>query len=125
MTKEKFIPNPFSDDPDARLFKAGDLGSWNVDGTINFLGRNDHQVKVRGFRIELGEIESQLRSHDLIEDAVVAACEVEGIEDDKRLVAYVIQKTRVELWPSIAEFYVYDDLAYMAMSSHELSLIHI
>ena len=55
--------DPFSADPEARLYKTGDLGRWRADGTIEYLGRNDHQVKIRGFRIELGEIEAQLARH--------------------------------------------------------------
>src|SRR5262249_23944192 len=56
QTAEKFIPNPFSDQPGARLYKTGDLARYLSDGNIEFLGRTDHQVKIRGFRIELGEI---------------------------------------------------------------------
>jgi amino acid adenylation domain-containing protein len=71
LTAEKFIPNPFGDRPGARLYKTGDLVMYLPDGSIEFIGRSDYQVKVRGFRIELGEIESVLKQHPGIENAVV------------------------------------------------------
>ncbi len=63
LTAEKFIPDPFSAEPGARLYKTGDLARYLPDGNIEFLGRGDHQVKIRGFRIELGEIEAALCQH--------------------------------------------------------------
>ena len=60
LTAEKFIPNPFSPEPGARLYETGDLARYRPDGNIEFLGRFDNQVKIRGFRIELGEIEAAL-----------------------------------------------------------------
>ena len=70
-TKEKFIANPFSRDPDSRLYKTGDLGRYLPDGNIEFLGRIDNQVKVRGYRIELGEIEVVLGQHPMVQSSVV------------------------------------------------------
>ncbi len=87
LTSEKFITNPFSDAPDARLYKTGDLVRWLPDGSLEYLGRIDDQVKIRGFRIELGEIENTLLTHDAIKSAVVVAYENLG---DKQLVAYVV-----------------------------------
>ncbi|EFP94763.1 non-ribosomal peptide synthetase, partial [Vibrio caribbeanicus] len=87
LTAEKFITHPFSDDPEARLYRSGDLVRWLPDGNLAFLGRLDHQVKIRGFRIELGEIESQLLLEPSVKEAVVVAREDRG--GDKRLVAYV------------------------------------
>lgn len=87
LTAEKFIPDPFSSDPAARLYKTGDLARWLPDGSIDYLGRLDFQVKLRGFRIELGEIESVLAQHPTIKQAVVTAQEQPG--GDKRLVAYL------------------------------------
>ena len=87
LTQEKFIPNPFSDQPESRLYKTGDLCRYLPDGNIEYLGRLDHQVKIRGFRIELGEIEAVLADHEGVDDTVVLAREEEG---DRRLIAYLI-----------------------------------
>ena len=73
LTAEKFIPNPFSSESGARLYKTGDLARYLPDGNIEFLGRVDHQVKIRGFRIELEEIEAVLRQHPAVREAVVLA----------------------------------------------------
>ena len=73
LTAENFIPNPFSGEPGARLYKTGDLARYLSDGNIEFLGRVDHQVKIRGFRIELGEIEAVLRQHPAVRETVVLA----------------------------------------------------
>ena len=91
LTAEKFIVNPFSDDPTQRLYKSGDLARYLPDGNIEFLGRIDDQVKIRGFRIELGEIESVLSSHPKIKQAVVIARE--DVPGEKRLVAYLVMST--------------------------------
>ena len=71
LTAKKFIPNPFSSDSTARLYKSGDLASWNPDGTLAFHGRIDQQIKLRGFRIEPGEIEANLLTHPAVAQAVV------------------------------------------------------
>jgi amino acid adenylation domain-containing protein len=86
LTAERFIQDPFSGDPQARLYKTGDLACWRADGSIEFLGRNDFQVKIRGFRIELGEIEARLAEHPAVRETVVLARE-DG-PGGKRLVAY-------------------------------------
>jgi amino acid adenylation domain-containing protein len=88
LTAEKFIPDPFSTTPGARLYKTGDLARYGPDGTIEFLGRLDHQVKLRGFRIELGEIEAMLGQHPAVRETVVTVRE--DSPGDKRLVAYIV-----------------------------------
>ena len=62
FTAERFVPNPFSVKPGARLYKTGDLARFLAEGKIEYVGRNDFQVKIRGYRIELGEIDSRSRS---------------------------------------------------------------
>ena len=88
LTAERFIPDPFRAEPEARLYKTGDLARYLPDGNIEFLGRRDHQVKVRGFRIELGEIEAALAQHPAIRENVVIARE--DTPGDKRLVGYLV-----------------------------------
>ncbi|MGZ8937597.1 MAG: amino acid adenylation domain-containing protein [Limisphaerales bacterium] len=87
LTASRFIPNPFSDEPEARLYRTGDLVRYLEDGNLEFLGRIDDQVKIRGFRIELGEIETCLCKHDSVQEAIVLARSNE--RGDKRLVAYI------------------------------------
>jgi amino acid adenylation domain-containing protein len=88
LTAEKFIPDPFSEDPRARLYKTGDVCRWLSDGSIEYWGRADFQVKIRGYRIELGEIEAALKAQPEIKQAVVVARDDK--RGDKRLVAYVV-----------------------------------
>jgi amino acid adenylation domain-containing protein len=88
LTAEKFMRHPFRADENARIYRTGDLGHFCADGTIEFLGRLDHQVKIRGHRIELGEIESALGGHATVRECVVAARE--DTPGDKRLIAYVV-----------------------------------
>lgn len=89
-TAEMFAPDPFSDEPGARLYRTGDRIRHRPDGTMEFLGRQDHQVKVRGVRIELGEVEFRLQTHpDVREAAAVVRQDRPG---HKRLVAYVVPR---------------------------------
>ncbi|MBD1938350.1 non-ribosomal peptide synthetase [Microcoleus sp. FACHB-68] len=88
LTAERFISNCFSDEPEARLYKSGDLARYLPNGELEYLGRIDHQVKIRGFRIELGEIEAALSQHPSVEKAVVIAREDEP--GNKRIVAYLV-----------------------------------
>ena len=88
LTEERFIASPFADAPYDRLYKTGDLCRWLPDGSVEYLGRLDFQVKIRGNRIELGEIEAVLSEHPALREAVVLAREARTGE--KRLVAYVV-----------------------------------
>ena len=93
LTAERFVCDPFCRDVGARMYRSGDLGRWSSDGTIEYLGRNDQQVKLRGYRVELEEIESRLLGIAGIREAVVLARE--DAPGDKRLVAYIVLDDRV------------------------------
>jgi hypothetical protein len=104
LTAEKFIRDPFSSDPGARLYKTGDLARLKAPGVIEVLGRIDHQVKIRGFRIELGEIEARLAQHAQIKEAVVIARE--DTPGRKQLAAYLVTRNGAgaELTDGLREF---------------------
>ncbi|KAF9343964.1 hypothetical protein BGX26_004984 [Mortierella sp. AD094] len=101
LTAERFLPDPFSSVPDARMYKSGDLVRYLPDGNLVFLGRNDDQVKIRGFRVELGEIETRLLEHDDVKNAVVVTIG-DGLE--KRLVAYVAADVQEQLAHTLREY---------------------
>jgi len=88
LTAERFLPHPFSGAPGARVYRTGDRARFRADGTMEFLGRLDGQVKVRGYRVEVGEVESVLAQHPGVRGVVVQARE--EASGGKRLVAYVV-----------------------------------
>jgi amino acid adenylation domain-containing protein/non-ribosomal peptide synthase protein (TIGR01720 family) len=109
MTAERFVPDPFSADPGARLYRTGDRARWRNDGTLEFLGRLDGQVKIRGFRIEPGEVEAALRRHPAVRECVVIARE--DVPGQPRLAAYVVgaagaEALRAHLRESLPEYMV-------------------
>jgi amino acid adenylation domain-containing protein/thioester reductase-like protein len=98
LTAERFIKNPFSEDAGARLYKTGDLVRYRPDGTLEFLGRIDTQVKLRGFRVELGEIETLLGQFPKVREVVIVVRE--DVPGDKRLIAYLSAVNGVKPTPS-------------------------
>ena len=116
---DAFIPDPYppAGSPVGRAYRTGDLGRFRSDGELEFLGRIDRQVKVNGYRIEPAEIERALQRHSLVREAHIVAAVGPGGRTE--LAAYVALRDSVELWPSIAEFHVYDELAYAAMANDE------
>jgi amino acid adenylation domain-containing protein len=102
LTAERFVPDPFAQGDEAargaRLYRSGDLGRWRADGSLEFLGRRDRQVKMRGFRIEPAEIEAALLDHPNVKEAVVVAWEEEGRNGRsragaaRRLVGYYVPR---------------------------------
>jgi len=126
LTAERFLPDPFSQQPGTRMYKTGDLGRWLPEGNIEYLGRNDFQVKIRGFRIELGEIEAALAACEGVSEVVVIARE--DSPGDKRLVAYLLPEPgyqpepaalRRQLAVSLAEYML--PAAYVVVTSFPLT----
>ncbi|MFK0180546.1 amino acid adenylation domain-containing protein [Streptomyces xanthochromogenes] len=86
LTAERFVPDPFASEPGARMYRTGDLGRWLPEGALEFLGRNDDQLKLNGYRVELGEIEAALVSHPAVRQSVAAVIGKE--RTSSRLVGY-------------------------------------
>ena len=121
MTAQRFVPDPFSSVPGARLYRTGDRCRWLADGVLEFLGRLDHQVKVRGFRVELGEVESALLAHPAVREVAVAAHP--GASGESRLVAYVVADQAGEpLPPEALRRYLKERLPEYMVPSHFLGL---
>ena len=115
MTAERFVPNPFSIEPGARLFSTGDLVRLGSDGALYFEGRADHQVKIRGHRVELGEIQAVLQGHPKIAEAIVTMT-----EDDAggRLDAWVTGVNGADLQTDPLRWFIAERLpSYMIPSS--------
>jgi amino acid adenylation domain-containing protein len=114
-TAERFVPDRFSVEPGARMYRTGDRAWYSRDGVIHYAGRTDTQLKIRGYRVESAEVEAELSRHPM-----VRRCTVMPEQDDrnrKRLVAYVLpQKPPAELWPSVGDYGVYDELLYYALT---------
>jgi natural product biosynthesis luciferase-like monooxygenase protein len=124
LTAERFVPDYFRRErghPEARMYRTGDLARFRPDGTVDFLGRIDFQVKLRGFRIELGEIEALLAKHDSIRNAVVTVRE--DIPGDKRMVAYLIQQSGYKINPAELRKHLKDTLPAFMIPAHFISMV--
>ena len=117
LTAERFVANPFSREPGARMYKTGDLVRRRNDGMMEFLGRLDNQIKLRGFRIELGEIESVLGSHPGVAQGVVSLRE--DVVGEKRLIGYIVPAEHtVPTAAELRDFLLKKLPAYMAPSAY-------
>ena len=118
LTRERFIDDPFSGKTNARLYRTGDLARYLSDGSIEYLGRIDQQIKVRGHRVEPAEVERALARNPAVQECVVLPVEDEA--GHKKLAAWVTPlPDEPELWPSLGEYDVYDELLYYAMTHDE------
>jgi amino acid adenylation domain-containing protein len=102
LTKRRFLPDPFSDRPGARMYRSGDLARYSASGELEYLGRMDHQIKIRGFRVELGEIESALNRHPAIRESVVIL--QDGGGPNQRLVGYIVPVSAAPTTTDLREF---------------------
>ncbi len=119
LTAERYLPDPFSRSGGSRMYRTGDLARWREDGSVEFVGRNDHQIKLRGFRIELGEIESVLSRHPGIRQAVAV---IRGAPEDPRLVAFFVPRFGLELSTTELRAYLRERLPDYMIPSVYLSL---
>ena len=120
LTAERFIRDPFQSAPQARLYKTGDLGRWLPDGSIEYLGRNDFQVKIRGLRIELGEIEAHLLACEGVKDAVVIARQEH--EGDAYLSAYLVSEPGCVLSPQALQDALHQQVPDYMVPRHLIQL---
>lgn len=118
LSKEKFIDNPFEEDPYHIMYCTGDRACYREDGNIEFLGRLDEQIKIRGFRIELAEIKNKLLEYRDVEDVIVTTTVV---DEEKRIVAYIVPKESVRINPVDLRIYLRSKLPdYMIPSGFKL-----
>jgi amino acid adenylation domain-containing protein/FkbM family methyltransferase len=123
LTAEKFIDDPFDGEEGRRMYRTGDRARGLPDGSIEFCGRNDHQVKLHGYRVELGEIEAALREQPAVRDAVVLAPEDES--GGRQLVAYVVPKRADQpLWNSGAVHVLPDGTPVAHLNRNETDYIY-
>ncbi|MGC5775194.1 MupA/Atu3671 family FMN-dependent luciferase-like monooxygenase [Paenibacillus pabuli] len=125
LTREKYIPDPYSDRPGDRLYRTGDLAMYREEGMIQYIGRQDFQIKVRGHRVELGEVEARLGEFPDIQEYAVVKRADHGLED--YLCAYYVSKRNVEA-PELREFLSHYLPDYMLPSRyvqiHEMPLTY-
>jgi amino acid adenylation domain-containing protein len=115
LTADRFVPNPFTDEPGMRLYRTGDVARYLPDGNLEFLGRRDNQVKIRGYRIETAEIESTLRQHPAVREAVVT---VREDSSEKRLVAYLVLQPKQTITTNQLRTHLQQSLPdYMVLST--------
>lgn len=119
LTAERFVPDAWSDVPGARLYRTGDRARMRPDGTIEYLGRNDDQIKIRGFRVELGEIEAALSEHPDVAEAVVQA---RGNGSDLQLVGYIRPSAGASVDASALRAFLARDLPVHMLPAHIVSL---
>src|SRR5262249_52148568 len=108
LTAGSFVPDPFSGQPGARLFRTGDLVRWRPDGQLLFLGRLDFQAKIRGFRVEPGEVEAAIIGHPEVREARVVARG--GAGGESRLDAYVVPRDGEPVSPGVLRAFLRDRL---------------
>ncbi|MCK4258349.1 MAG: amino acid adenylation domain-containing protein [Halanaerobiales bacterium] len=123
LTEQKFIPNPFNQDPNDLIYRTGDLGRLLLDGNIEFIGRADRQIKIRGIRVELSEIENLLLSHQLVKTAYVLNREIK--ERNNVLVAYIVSNGDVDTKVSIFRDYLAQKLPDYMLPQHFILLDHL
>ncbi|HWW51435.1 MAG TPA: amino acid adenylation domain-containing protein, partial [Verrucomicrobiae bacterium] len=123
LTEERFVPDPFSREPSARLYRTGDRARLLPDGDVEFCGRVDHQVKIHGYRVELGEIEAALREQGGVRDAVVSAYPDES--GNTELVAYVVpNRADQPLWAARAQYTLPDGSTVAHLNKNETAYIY-
>jgi amino acid adenylation domain-containing protein/non-ribosomal peptide synthase protein (TIGR01720 family) len=121
LTGERFIPDPLTEKPGARMYLTGDLGRLRSDGRVEFLGRRDHQVKIRGFRVELGEIEAALETHPNIQTAIVRV--FEPPHQGPRLCGYFSTKDDDSLLLESLRSFVEDTLPDYMVPAHFMEMV--